>query len=115
MQVVMATFSSSDDASNIINNGVFIQNLFLKPEKYIGKTTPTCCFKCQMFGHISNFCRNKQRCANCSSEEHVAKDCTSPNSKCLNCKSDHKASNIKCPVYISHLDRINNKFLQQSK
>ena len=92
MQVVMASFSSSDDASSIITNGVFINSLFLKPKKYIGKSKPTRCFNCQMFGHISNFCRNKSKCAKCSSEDHIAKDCVSLNSKCCNCKSEHKSS-----------------------
>ena len=36
---------------------------------------PIGCFKCQMFGHVSQKCRGKPRCAQCSDENHEAKDC----------------------------------------
>lgn len=41
---------------------------------------PLQCYKCQMYGHLAKYCRNKQKCSNCGDEEHIFKECN--NSLC---------------------------------
>ena len=48
------------------------------------------CFNCHLFNHISAHCPNSTACENCGSEEHSkAGDCHLQ-SKCSNCKGNHR-------------------------
>ena len=52
LPVVKVSFSSIGDAEKIINECIFIDDLFLRPEKYIPTKQPTRCFNCQKYGSI---------------------------------------------------------------
>ena len=108
LQVVLVSFSSIDDVQNIISDGVFINNLFLQPEKFIPKIKPTRCFKCNKFGHVANLCKNNTHCCKCGSDQHSQKDCSSQSMKCVNCDGNHAASDTKCPIYIELFKSLNN-------
>lgn len=53
--------------------------------------------KCQRFGHGSQTCRGRARCAKCASCEHVSENCTSE-ACCANCE-DHAAYSRSCPAW----------------
>ena len=57
------------------------------------------CFRCQKFGHGTNFCRNIDICSNCA--KHHSCVCKSP-SFCTNCKKPHPASSRECIFYLFH-------------
>ncbi|KAF6197393.1 hypothetical protein GE061_020251 [Apolygus lucorum] len=62
------------------------------------------CYKCQLYGHVSSVCRNKQICGWCAGLDHAFRDC--PNRQktpcCVNCKAalmecSHDAGSSGCP------------------
>lgn len=55
------------------------------------------CYNCQKFGHLANQCKTKSSvCVNCS-QNHRKDDCSSIIKKCANCKGSHAATDKKCP------------------
>lgn len=58
---------------------------------------PIQCFKCQGYGHMSNECRNTQRCIKCG-ENHQNENCKTETHLCINCKGKHMANDKACPV-----------------
>ena len=64
--------------------------------------TPVKCFKCQMYGHISKACTEKEttnKCLKCCEDGHKAKECVNPR-KCHQCKSDgHSVGTMQCPIF----------------
>lgn len=69
------------------------------------------CFKCQTFGHLSNFCQNDQKCSKCAGN-HNFRDCTSENLHCVNCMEDadldaeHAADSFDCPSFKVYRDSL---------
>lgn len=64
------------------------------------------CYKCQQYGHVAKYCRNKSVCSHCA-ENHDIKECKNKNrpAKCSNCimakrAADHQLNDSKCPEYI---------------
>lgn len=64
------------------------------------------CYKCQGFGHVAKYCKNKTVCPHCA-DGHEQKDCGNKNrpARCANClmsKKDcnHPIGHPKCPEYI---------------
>lgn len=64
------------------------------------------CYKCQQFGHVAKYCRNKDVCPLCA-EAHKEADCRNKNKapKCANCltakrASNHSLTDPKCPEFI---------------
>ena len=57
--------------------------------------SPMRCFKCQRFGHISKFCKNKDICSICAQDRHEG-ECKGPK-HCVNCKESHESSSKDCP------------------
>jgi hypothetical protein len=74
------------------------------------------CNICQKFGHYARDCPtpNEHVCGKCSSD-HLTKDYTSLQSKCINCLRNnsndinHTTTNFKCPSLISQQDVLKNK------
>ena len=58
--------------------------------------SPMRCFKCQRFGHISKFCKNKEICNLCAQEHHDG-DCKGPK-LCVNCGGDHPSNSKICSI-----------------
>lgn len=96
-----------------------VSKWFLKKEKinfdfltvYIKEHIPlTICFKCNGFGHVAKYCKNKECCHKCG-ENHAAKDCMTMKLCCPNCSQlkysdiEHSARNINCPTYQRKLQR----------
>ena len=88
----------SDDINSILSNGVFIGDMFYKPEQYIPIRYPTRCYNCNRLGHTAKFCSNKVCCGKCSGE-HRTDACTSVVLKCINCHGSHAAYDRNCPFY----------------
>ena len=57
--------------------------------------SPLRCFKCQRFGHISKFCKNKEMCSLCAQERHDG-ECKGPK-LCVNCGGSHPSNSKDCP------------------
>ena len=64
---------------------------------------PLRCFKCNRFGHSSEKCRGKERCAKCG-KEHNTSSCSCITNviamKSANCNGNHSAASKICPKYL---------------
>ncbi|HBK70178.1 MAG TPA: hypothetical protein DDZ39_00725, partial [Flavobacteriaceae bacterium] len=94
-------------------NSIFIgyQKCSVKDYFYVKQ-----CYKCQMFGHLSNECKNETTCLYCG-KEHKSKECGVKMEKdkynCINCKknklsNDHTSNSKYCPIYQKVLQRVIN-------
>ena len=80
----------------------------------------TRCYNCHGFGHVSNFCKQKEKpvCGHCAKEGHVYKDCSvkaTTNPECVNSKRrgignrEHEANDRHCPEYVKATETLKNK------
>ena len=106
LPVAKVTFKDNQDANNALNDGVYLGNMYIKPEKYLPAKQPTRCFNCNKFGHVSNFCRNTPVCAKCS-QPHKTDQCTEHTHKCCNCGQNHPAYTKSCPTYLENFKKVN--------
>ena len=106
LPVMKASFSNMDDVCQILEKGVCIGHMYIKPMKYQPIKQPTRCFNCNKFGHTASFCKSKTCCAKCS-EQHKTNECTSNNKKCCNCNMEHPAFDKNCQVFLEHLSKVN--------
>lgn len=83
-------------ADHCIRFGFFIDKLRHKTAKYVPQYFLTQCYKCHEFGHRATYCRRKEKCGKCASEDHTTGNCTSTELKCANCKSNHESWHIGC-------------------
>ena len=81
MPVFKASFTSTEEVESILANGVHINNLFIKPEKYSPAKQPTRCYNCQKFGHTASFCKGGICCNKCSGK-HKTSECTNDDKQC---------------------------------
>ena len=71
-------------------------------EPYIPK--PMRCMKCLRLGHTKKWCRReKESCMNCCQEGHTLTECENEPS-CINCKGNHRPTDINCPDYKFHTE-----------
>jgi len=76
---------------------------------------PLFCVQCLQYSHKKKFCKNTARCAKCTSEQHTEENCSSTNSKCLNCKEQHRTNDQICKrrrqeeeiLIIKHRKKVN--------
>ena len=64
--------------------------------EYIPK--PMRCFKCQKFGHIAKFCKEKRRCARCSGDHEYGECEGKEKPKCCSCGGEHSVAFGGCPI-----------------
>ena len=108
LNICKISFSNSSDMDAALKNGVFIDALFVCPERYIATKSPTRCFKCQKIGHISSFCKSKfNNCGQCGAQGHTHSECHSDVHKCVNCSGSHKSNDINCPVWLKAFEQLN--------
>lgn len=69
----------------------------IEAEKYINITT---CFKCYALdAHLTKNCpkpKDYKICSECSSTEHIWKNCSTQTKKCINCGGEHRTLAMKC-------------------
>lgn len=79
------------------------------------------CFRCCGYNHKAVNCKNKKPCLNCG-DEHLAKECPSSESACINCKNavskfkikldiNHPAWSKNCSVYKQKLESSRKRLL----
>ena len=117
--MIKVTFSESADLVNAISNKFHIDRRKYPIEEFKHKPRIIKCNICQMFGHVSLRCRNKQnkRCGKCSEKGHETKDCTANDDeiKCCHCEqTNHFTGSFSCPKVQEKcqqlLDRRNNGY-----
>lgn len=68
----------------------------------IERVEPDYCFNCERIGHTAVVCkapRQRKRCHNCGSQEHLFKDCQEE-AACYTCNAKgHRVKSMACPVY----------------
>ena len=110
LQVIQVAFDAITDFDAILENGVFIDSLFLTCDKFVQLRQPTRCFNCNSFGHTASNCRGKTTCGKCGNS-HRTTECESDIKKCKNCDGPHAAFDKRCPRYIELLNKMNSSFL----
>ncbi|KAG5875890.1 hypothetical protein JTB14_000239 [Gonioctena quinquepunctata] len=66
----------------------------------------TQCHRCQLWGHATYNGHRQARSLKCA-QDHGTATCTKSrdtDAKCCNCKGDHTANSVKCPVYIKKVE-----------
>lgn len=82
-----------------------IGNVLFKVYPFVRR--PKQCRNCWRFNHIAKFCRQKEpKCAKCGETHESANECEV---KCINCKSNHYASDKKCPKFLEATKKMNEK------
>ena len=109
LQVVRVSFDNPDDSKQALNNGIFIQSIFFKPQPFINVRKPIVCYNCCGFNHISSNCNKNPCCMKCAGP-HKATECTESKPKCINCGLEHRATDTKCQIYQFHLQKWNQGF-----
>lgn len=107
LRTIRVTFKSDVDMNRCLTEGVFLDNYFFLPEKYIPTRFPTRCYKCNKYGHTVTLCQEKQSCSKCGTIGHTFNECTSENVKCCNCGGAHLAISRECPVFLKQFKKIN--------
>ena len=87
--MIVLTFQDPNIPDHII-----IENVWLHVREF--KPRPMQCYNCFGYGHPSSVCKDNKVCINCSSLEHGT--CFNE-TKCTNCKKDHKANDRRCTEY----------------
>ena len=101
-KIVKATCATEEDMNNLISNGLFLDYIKYRVEKYHQPIKPTQCFNCQKFGHFASACEKKTSiCVKCGGK-HKLMDCKSSEIKCANCNGNHTSSYGGCKEFQKH-------------
>ena len=97
---------SCDDIEWISSQSVVLnfEGQVLHKEIYIFKvSTPTQCFNCFHFRHMSKDCKSHIVCIQCGDPKHEGQPCASP-TKCINCSRNYRKSiQFTCLVFRENL------------
>ena len=114
---IKVKFQNEGQLQNAVDNKFKIANRLYLVEPFKHKPRVIKCNVCQLLGHVSRICRNKDKpvCGKCSCEGHESKDCTKGEDeyKCFHCgKNDHITGSYDCEKvkerYQTLLDRKQN-------
>ena len=109
--MIKITFKTADELNAAISNKFKISNRLFRIEHFQHKPRVIKCNVCQMFGHISRRCRNKQKpvCGKCSCEGHESKDCQKSEDqyKCFHCgSSSHMTGSYSCKKVLEKYEEL---------
>lgn len=113
-QTVLLTFEG-----NVLPSTVFINYVACTVEPYVQKVIQ--CYKCLRYGHVAKQCNSSNSlCVNCSKELDSGHKCRDPQDRfCLFCKNNtHKTISKDCPKYVEqtnikkHMANNNLTFLE---
>lgn len=79
--------------------------------RHYNKRIITQCHRCQMWNHATSNCNARPACVKCG-EEHWTYECKKTKdtpATCVNCKGDHPANSMDCPIYKAKLEGITQK------
>lgn len=116
-QTVLLTFEG-----NKIPNYIHINSVRCPVETYIQRVVQ--CYNCLRFGHVAKQCRSTvSRCVNCSQEKKDQHSCRDPeDSFCLFCNNnEHKTISKLCPNYEkqtkikAHMANTNSSYTEAKK
>ena len=106
LQVVQVSFAALSDFNAILQDGVFLDSLFLTVDKFVQLKQPTRCFNCNAFGHTASNCKGKTVCGKCA-DGHKTSECSFTTKKCKNCLGAHASYDRNCPRYLELLNKMN--------
>ena len=102
-------------ADTLIKNGLKINYLNFKVEKYVKPITPLQCFRCQKFGHLAANCKEPKVCVACSETHDENYKCYTLTKKCANCGQNHTANYAGCPIYKQKQFELKSKSNESNK
>lgn len=86
------------DNANLPEKIKIRSGLYEKVRPYIPR--PRRCFKCQKYGHVGKYCRNRIAiCVDCGLQSHNDSPCQRP-PNCVNCGGAHPANNKTCDRFL---------------
>lgn len=99
-QTVIVTFEGNKLPTNI-----FINSVSCPVEPYVYRVTQ--CFRCLKYGHVAKQCRSTiSLCINCGKEKIETHTCRDPQDNCcIYCKTNtHKSISRDCPTYKKQME-----------
>ena len=109
LRTIKIDFETPGQSDQMIKNGLLINNLSLRAEKYKPRQRVIQCFHCYKFGHVAKFCHQKNPTCPLCAQSHYQEDCDHTSRSCSNCASpNHYATNKNCPKFRAVLERITN-------
>jgi hypothetical protein len=112
IKIVAARLKNKVMIDNLVRDGINLDYIHYKVEKFKKPIHVMQCLKCNQFNHKASDCKNDECCKNCGGK-HLSKVCTSNEKLCVNCGGDHKATYKQCKEYVKFVDekteRINGK------
>ena len=101
-KITKANCETQDAMDKLVENGMRLDYVKYRVEKYIQQIKPTQCFNCQKFGHFSSNCDHKSpTCVKCGGKHKVI-DCKSDLIKCSNCNGRHTSNYGGCKIFQKH-------------
>ena len=98
-KIVKALCKTEDEMNSLISNGLYLDYINFRVEKYQQQVKPLQCFNCQKFGHFSSSCGQKSPiCVKCGGKHKLA-ECKGTEAKCANCNGNHTSSYGGCKVF----------------
>lgn len=111
--VVLAPCLAAED----IYQKRFLGGLKVHFEAYREPDIPRQCYRCQRYGHSSEYCTVQPRCLKCG-KDHLTTTCKKSKdipACCANCKGPHPANYRKCPDYKAAYVELNSKRRKNNK
>ncbi|KAL5269487.1 hypothetical protein ACHWQZ_G003091 [Mnemiopsis leidyi] len=109
LRTVKIDFIIPGQSDEMIKNGLLLNNLLFRAEKYIPRQRVIQCYHCYKFGHVAKFCHQKKPTCPFCAQAHYHEECDHTRQLCCNCLSpNHYATNRNCPKFQAVLEKIKN-------
>ena len=106
---LVLSFKTPRELKHALRNRLVIAGTPVRTSEFVDIRPTTQCRNCQKFGHHQRTCRHQVRCQLCAGSHptnlyqcttcQATKECSHTQYKCANCKSSHKATDLRCEVY----------------